>query len=507
MVTKPVSPKPTPPGTTESKTPTRPTGKANLSGALERLLPQDIDAERATLGSMLMEPEAIGEVIRELRDAGADAFSRENHQQLFDVLIEFYRENTPIDGKLIAQALERRGLWDRLGQYDFLGSLVSAVPAASRVRHYAQIVYEKHLLRQLIDATHRVTETALDDRLPAAEILDIAEKEIFTVTERRVTGEAQALPELVEEAFKIIERREGLTGEPTGFYELDEITCGLQPGELIIIAGRPSMGKTAFGLNCAEHLAIKERRPVLFFSLEMSRLQLAQRVLCSRARVNSHRLRRGRHTDEDMGRLQAAASELSRAPLLIDDTSDLSILELRARARLAHRRHQIRAVFVDYLQLMRSPRSESRQVEVATISRGLKALAKDLGIPVVAMAQLNRNPEDKSRRGNRPRMSDLRESGAIEQDADLIALLHREAYYKAKSASGELGDAEPADAETQAAVDPEDNIAELIIDKQRNGPVGKIVLHWNREFTRFDNHLPGGPRRDFTPPPPAGDPF
>jgi replicative DNA helicase len=451
---------------------------------------------------MLLEKEAIGEVIDALRDSGAEAFSREAHRHLYEVLIKLYVEDQPIDSVPIKEALTRRGVWEQIGGMDFLAGLMSAVPSALRARHYANVVYEKHLLRQLIAASYRITETAIDDDQPAREVLDYAEKEIFTVTERRVTGEAQALDVLVKEAFAAIAERGGdaLTGEPTGFTELDELTCGWQPGELIIIAGRPSMGKTALGLNMAEHLAIVEKRPTLFFSLEMSRQQIAQRILCSRARVNAHLLRRGRHSNDDMSRLQQVAEDLAVAPLLVDDSADLTILELRARARMALRRErELRAIFVDYLQLMRIPRSESRQVEVAMISRGLKALAKDLHIPVIAMAQLNRGTEDKSRRGNRPRMSDLRESGAIEQDADVIGLLHRESYYRGPAGGG------AADADDP--VDHDDNTAELIIAKQRNGPTGTITLHFNKQYTRFDEHLPSHPAESYTPARSSSAPF
>jgi replicative DNA helicase len=469
-------------------------------------LPQDIDAERAVLGSMLQDKEATAEVIGVLREAGAKAFNLEKHQLLYEVLIKQYADDLPLDGVVIHDELVRRGLWDKLGKYEFLGSLLSAVPSAVRAAHYAAIVYDKYLLRQLIDATHRVTEKALDNDQSAREVLDYAEKLIFDVTERRVTGEAQTLHALIEEAFKTIERRgkDALTGEPTGFRELDELTCGWQSGELIIIAGRPGMGKTALGLNMAEHLAIVERRGVLFFSLEMSRQQVAQRILCSRARVNSHTLRRGRHSTDDLGRLQQVAADLSDAPLLVDDTADLTILELRARARMALRRQQIKAIFVDYLQLMRAPKTENRQVEVATVSRGLKALAKDLNLPVIAMAQLNRSPEDRMRKGNRPRMSDLRESGAIEQDADVVALLHREAYYQTQSGRVKLAD------ESEAPPDDEDrdeNVAELILAKQRNGPVDTIKLHWNKNYTRFDNHMPGREPDYYAPAESPGTPF
>jgi replicative DNA helicase len=481
------------------------------TAALERMLPESREGERALLGCMLLSKEAIGEAQTVLRDAGRDVFTSDAHRHLFDVLVDFYlRPDTPIDGVLIKEELTRRGQWESIGGYDLLGGLLTAVPSATRVRHYAEVVYEKHLLRQLIAAVHRVLEQAFDADLPARETLDFAEKAIFEVTEKRVSGEAQPLGELLHEVARLFERHgdDVLTGEPTDFYELDEMTCGLQPGELIIVAGRPSMGKTAFGLNVAENLAIGHGLPVLFFSLEMSKQQVAQRVLCSRSRVDNHRLRRGRISRDELERLKDVANDLSSAPLLVDDTSDLSILELRARARMIHRRlrerkQRLHAIFVDYLQLMHVPRSENRQHEVATISRGLKALAKDLNVPVVAMAQLNRNPEDKMRKGNRPRMSDLRESGAIEQDADVVMLLHRESYYRmgeparagGDSPGGRYSDADGAGGlpAGQAGGDPvDDNTAELIVAKQRNGPVGTITLHFNRQWTRFDNHKPAG---------------
>ncbi len=434
---------------------------------------------------MLLTKEAIGEAIVELADASAEAFFLEKHQRLFEVMVAIYDVDRPIDGILIKDELERRGIFESLGGYDFLAGLSAAVPHALRARHYAQLVREKHLLRQLIGATHRVMEIAYDDADPAEQILDRAETELFAVTQRRVTTGLQALPDLIRETFERIELHAdgALTGMSTGFLEMDELTCGLQPAELIIVAGRPSMGKTAFGLNLAEHMAVTEKMPVLFFSLEMSRQQVAQRILCSRARVNAHRLRRGRHSQADIGRLQDTADELTGAPLLVDDSSSLTVMELRARARMAYRKHQIRAVFVDYLQLMRAPGTESRHLEVGAISAGLKSLAKELEIPVIAMAQLNRQVEGSQRRGNRPRMSDLRESGAIEQDADVIMLLHRESYYQTPSDDPEVG---------------QDNAAEVIVAKQRNGPTDTIKLHFNKQYTRFDNHAPAG---DFEPGP------
>lgn len=427
---------------------------------------------------MLQQPDAIGEAIQSLADAGESAFLSAKHQQLFRHIVELYDGARPIDGVVIKDELVRRGLFESLGGFEFLAGLISAVPSALRARDYAGIVREKYLLRELLRVLHESVELAYGGQRPAQEVLDDVERMICRVTERRITGGAQRLPDLIQEVFRTIDARgdgHALTGEPTGFHELDDLTCGLQPAELIIIAGRPSMGKTAFGLNLAENLAINERRPCLFFSLEMSRQQVAQRILCSWSRVDAHKLRRGQLRDADLEQLQRAADQITGSPLFIDDAAGLTVTDLRSRARMAHRRHKLRAVFVDYLQLMREPEAarQSRQNEVAAISAGLKGLAKELNIPVVAMAQLNRGPEDRS--GNRPRMSDLRESGAIEQDADVIGLLHREAYFKPQDAIGQQ---------------PADNTAELIIAKQRNGPVGTIELHFNKQWTRFDNHAP-----------------
>ncbi|MEW6253019.1 MAG: replicative DNA helicase [Planctomycetota bacterium] len=459
----------------------QPAREPGRGAALERLLPQDVEAERAVLGSMLLEEHVTPDVITVLREAGAEAFSREPHRELYRTLIELHDQHRPFDEHVLKDELTRRGLFEQLGGFDFLAGLISTVPSALRARHYAGLVYQAYLLRQLVAAAHRITEKAFDADEPTRDILDYAEQEILTVTERRATGEAEPLPGLVEQVYARLAAHDGgPTGAPSGFPELDRLTCGFQASELIIVAGRPSMGKTALGLNMAEHLAIHERRPVLFFSLEMGRYQVAQRILCSQARVNAHRMRLGQVDDKQLRALQEMVGVIGEAPFFLDDRADLTIFELRARARIAHRRHKICAVFVDYLQLVRAPRSENRQMEVAAVSRGLKALAKDLNVPVIAMAQLNRATEDKMRIGNRPRMSDLRESGAIEQDADLIALIHRESYYK-KKPDADGGEAPPT---------PEDNVAELIIDKQRNGPTGIVKLLWHREYTKFVSYAP-----------------
>lgn len=427
---------------------------------------------------MLLDQGATGEALQILKGIGAEAFYIERHGKLYDQILRMFDASMPLDSVVFANQLQQEGLLKELGGYEFLGDLIGAVPAVERAEYYARLVRDKYLLRKLIGASHQVVLNALDPRQAVDEVLDEAERSIFAVTEQRVDEEASDLFSIVQEVFEQIENNEtAANGVATGFFELDEMTSGLQPAELIIVAGRPSMGKTAFGLNMAEQMAIVDRQPVLFFSLEMSKQQLANRILCSRARVDAHKLRRGMLGPEDLRRLQAAADETRDAPLLVDDTPSLPILSLRARARTQFRKHAFRAIFIDYLQLMRGPKSsESRQVEVAEISRGLKALAKELKVPVIALAQLNRGVEDRG--GNRPRMSDLRESGAIEQDADVIGLLHREAYYR-----------DPGGIDFD---DPEANLAELIIAKQRNGPVGTVKLHFNRQWTRFDNHAPGG---------------
>ena len=453
----------------------------------DRALPAAADAERALLGCMLLDEAAVAEAITHLRGIGGRAFFNQRHARLFDAICQLADAGGTVDAIVLKDHLRQTGVLDEVGGLDFLGELVSTVATPQRVNHYARLVRDKYLLRQLIRAAHNVQDLAFNDDRPVEEVFDEAERAMFAIAEQRVGDAASDLHTLVQQALEQLRKREGgvTSGVPTGYFGLDELTCGLQPAELIIVAGRPSMGKTAFALNIAEHVALTERRPVLFFSLEMSKQQLAQRILCSRARVDAHKLRRNMLGPADLRRLEAACDEAQSAPLYVDDTADLSILEMRARARLAYRRYKFHLVFVDYLQLMRGPRSESRQVEVAEISRGLKALAKDLNVPVVALAQLNRGPEDRA--SNVPRMSDLRESGALEQDADVIMLLHREAYYRRQA--GDL----TAD---------DDTSAEIIIAKQRNGPVDTVKLHFNKQWTRFDN---AATDHDSAPPAPMRD--
>jgi replicative DNA helicase len=359
-----------------------------------------------------------------------------------------------------------------VGGAAFLAKLMSATPSASNAEHYAKIVRESFMLRRLIQACNETLEESFTDAYETKEILDRAEQRIFNITQDRVSGGLELLSQFLEATVRQIEERDGdyLTGLATGYTELDDMMSGLQNGELIIIAARPSMGKTAFGLNIAENVVTQLQKPVAFFSCEMSKQQIAQRLLCSRAKVDSHRMRRGLLYDEEKSKLLMACDVLDNTKLYIDDTAGMSILELRAKSRLLMVREKISAVFVDYLQLLSSPGAESRQQEVSQISRGLKALARELNVPVVALAQLNRGVE--GREMHKPRMSDLRESGSIEQEADVILLLHREDYYR------ETGN------ETS---DESQGIAEVIIAKQRNGPVGTVQLAFLKKYTRFEN--------------------
>jgi len=456
-------------------------GRSNVSGDLSvvRSMPESLAAEAAVLGSMLIDPECIGDVVEKLT---ADAFYRIEHRYIFDALISLYEKNkgVGIDAVLLREELIKRNQLEEVG-VEYIAKILGSVPSSANVGYYTGIVKDKMLLRELISTAGDILNSAYDQNGEIAEVLDEAEQRMFAITDKNISGSASALKDLVARSFELIENRQGIhvTGLPTGFYELDEWTCGLQDGEMIIVAGRPSMGKTSLALNIAEHIGLMEKIPVAIFSLEMGRQQLAERFLCSISEIDSQKVRRGLLSDSDYKKLANACAELSETPIYIDDTSTLTPLELRAKARRLKSRYDIRCVLVDYLQLMHlgSGRIESRQQEITTISRYLKALARELNIPVIVLSQLNRSPE--GREGHRPFMSDLRESGSIEQDADVVMLLHREDYYHRGQ-----GDYEP------------NNTAELIIAKQRNGPTGTVKLTFREKITRFENasrvELPAG---------------
>ncbi len=450
-----------------------PTEKKNPPAemAMLRSMPESLPAEAAVLGSMIVDPRCIGDVVEQL---DRTAFYHSEHQIIFDAVLSLYEKNRGegIDGLLVRDELERHGQLETVGGLEYLRRVMETVPSAANVVYYTEVVKEKMLLRETIAAATDILNDAYDESGSAIEKLDEAERRIFAVTDKRISNAAVALKDLVTRAYELIEKREGshVTGLSTGFYELDDLTCGLQNGEMVIIAARPSMGKTALVLNIAERIGILDKQPLAIFSLEMGRQQLAERFLCSYSGVDSQLVRKGMLDTEHYQKLVDACGAISEAPIFIDDTSALSPLEMRAKTRRLKSAYNIQCVMIDYLQLMHlgTGRVESRQQEISTISRYLKSLARELNVPVVVLSQLNRAAE--GREGHRPRMSDLRESGSIEQDADVVMLLHREDYYH----RGET-DYEP------------NNKAEIIIAKQRNGPTGTVELTFRDKCTRFEN--------------------
>jgi replicative DNA helicase len=438
-----------------------------------KLPPQHIEAEQSVLGGILIENEAINRVT-EILDA--DDFYRDAHRKIFNALINLSERDEPADLITLTNELRKIDQLDSIGGASYLASLIDSVPTAANIEYYAKIVKEKAILRKLIQTSTEIITQSYEDRGDVEGFLDEAERAIFEISERRVRPSFYSIREIVKESFTTIERlfkkKELVTGVPSGFKELDRMTAGFQPSDLIIIAGRPSMGKTAFCLDVAEYAAIDNKIPVAIFSLEMSKEQLVIRMLCSQAHVEGTRLRTGYLNESDWPKLTIAAGNLSEAPIYIDDTAALSALELRAKARRLKADRGLGMVIVDYLQLMKGrARVESRQQEISEISRSLKALAKELNIPVIAVSQLSRKTEERT--GNRPQLSDLRESGAIEQDADLILFIYRDEIYN------------------RSEDNPNRGKAEVIIGKQRNGPIGKIDLAFLDKFTTFKDLYKG----------------
>lgn len=434
---------------------------------LERLPPQNLDAEMAVLGSMLLEEEALVEAAELLQEA---AFYKEAHRTIFTAILSLYKNQVAVDLVTLTDELKRRNALDDVGGPSYLATLTSVVPTAANVEHYCRIVKSKAVLRSLIKVTTRIASECYEETTEPDLLLDRAEAGIFEIASHKIKQDVVAVKELIKSSIETIDtlyQRKGfITGLATGFTELDQMLAGLQPADLIVVAGRPAMGKSSFALSLAEHAALVQRVPVVIFSLEMSKDHLVQRMLCSHARINAHNVRSGMLSASDWPKLTQAAGKLSEAPIFIDDSPSLSILELRAKARRLKARHGIGLAVLDYLQLMEEPfRSENRQQEIAAISRSLKALARELTIPVVSVSQLSRAPE--RRETFRPRLSDLRESGSIEQDADVVLLLFREDYYN--------------------PTDENRGVAEIIIGKQRNGPTGTVRLAFLKEYTRFEN--------------------
>ncbi len=444
---------------------------------IHRAMPHSVEAEKALLSSVLLNPtEVLDESLSRL-GRGTDAFFVPAHQTIFSTMVELYdARHQPVDFVTLSEALKEKGLLDQVGGTSALAELIDYVPSAANAAYYSEILLDKMMARRLINTCNEFSRRAYDLGEGTKALLDEAETKLMGIRDENAFEQVRPISDHVIEAVdaldKLANAGDNITGLATGFPDLDRMTDGLHRGEMAVIAARPSMGKTALAMNIAEHVAVDQQRAVAVFSLEMSARQLVQRLICSRARINVRKVRGRMLSHNDFNLVTTAASQLQAAPMFIDETPGMSILELRSKARRLKKRYQIELVVIDYLQLLKSDSrraQDSRQVEVAEISGGIKSLAKEIDVPVLVLAQLNRQPDG---RGGRPRLSDLRDSGAIEQDADLVGLLYRPEYY--------------ADGDDDKLEDSEGK-AELIIAKQRNGPVGEVPLTFIKDFTRFES--------------------
>jgi len=434
---------------------------------LSRNPPQNISAEQAAIGSMLLQEDAILRTVEILKP---EDFYRKSHEIIYRCISELFDKNNGVDLVTLTEELKRKDLLEKIGGVTYLTNLINSVPTAANIEYYVRIIEEKSILRNLINNATKIISMGYEEKEDAKVLMDRAEHLMFEVSNRNLGQAFVPIKEILQDSFEKIEdlyhRDEYITGIPSGFVEFDDLTTGFQPSELIVIAGRPGMGKTAFCMNIAQNAAISKNTPVAIFSLEMSKSQLVQRMLCSEARVDAHNLRKGRLAESDWPTLSMAAGRLSSAPIFIDDSASATSLEIKAKARRLKAQHDLGLIIIDYMQLMQnSSRAENRQQEISEISRSLKSLARELNVPVIAASQLSRAVEQRIER--RPRLSDLRESGAIEQDADLVIFIYREEYYKPKT--------------------EKKGTAEIIISKQRNGPTGTIDLAFIKEYAKFEN--------------------
>jgi len=436
-----------------------------MNELIQRIPPHSIEAEQSVLGAMLLDKEAISTASEVLK---GDDFYREVHKEIFEAIIDIYNENKPVDLITLTEKLKGRNTLEAVGGITYLTQLMNIVPTTHNIEYYVKIVEEKSLLRKLIKSSSDIMSKCYENPEDSGEIIDQAEKSIFDISLSRSTRGFVPIKQILTSNFDKIEelylKKGKITGIPTGFVDLDNKLSGLQKSDFILIAARPSMGKSALMMNIVHHVAVRERIPVAVFSLEMSKEQLSQRLLCAEALIDAHRLRTGDITEDEWIKLARAMGVLADKPIFIDDTPAITITEMRAKCRRLKIEHGLGLVAIDYLQLMSGgSKYDSRQQEVSDISRSLKALARELDVPVIALSQLSRAPEMRS--DHRPVLSDLRESGAIEQDADVVMLLYRDEYYNPDT--------------------DKKNIGEVIIAKQRNGPTGVVELVWLGQFTKF----------------------
>jgi len=436
-------------------------------GSLGRIPPHNIEAEQSVLGAMLLNRETIPTVTEIIKP---EDFYREDNREIFEAILDLYDQAEPIDLITVSEQLKLRGTMDEIGGLEYLTYLANSVPTTANARHYAQIVEEKSILRQLIKASSEIANMSYEASEEVTYVLDKAEKNIFDILQKRNFKGLIPIKDVLVETFNKLEElynnKGHITGIPTGFADLDFKTYGLQNSDLIFIAARPAMGKTAFALNIAQYAAINRKIPVAIFSLEMSKEQLVNRMLCCEAMVDSQKMRTGKLEDDDWQKIAKALGPLSEAPIYIDDTPGISIMEIRAKCRRLKLEKNLGLVVIDYLQLLQGRgKSENRQQEISEISRSLKIMAKEINVPVITLSQLSRAPE--ARAAHRPRLSDLRESGSIEQDADIVMFLYRDDYYNPDT--------------------DKKNIAEVILAKHRNGSTGTVELVWLGQYTKFAN--------------------
>lgn len=464
----------------------------------DRVPPQSIDAEKSVLGAMLLNPEAVGTAIEILKDDAASVFYAEPHQLVYNAIIGLYRDSVPVDVVTLMERLNRDGVIEKAGGPSYIADLAGAVPTSANIEYYAKIVLDAAVLRRLISSCTALAGEAYGNPGDVNELLDRAEAAMFAIAEKRQLSPVHLVRDLIPDAIHYIEKlqknRSGYTGVPSGFHNLDVLLSGFQPSDMIVIAARPSVGKTAFALNIASHAAIHEKKSVLIFSLEMSKEQLVHRLLCMAGGIDMKRLREGYLSGKEFPKVAHGAHKLESAKLLIDETVNISILELRSKARRIAAQESLDLIIIDYLQLMSAPgRTESRQTEIAEISRSIKGIARELRVPVIALSQLNREAAKDD--AGVPKMSQIRESGAIEQDADVVLILSRPPAFKRQGIDDDEG-----------GESSHEDIIHVIVEKHRNGPTGKLDLYFERNTQRFLEPAAGGAKPPEQAPPAHDEP-